>query len=314
MPAFRCNWIWLSLLVILAWQNGWPVIVEGARPSNPRRKVNKEVMAAAAKKLARLDTRKTPGSWMRAHPEQAQSLAAYQAERPLPPVWDYTVLYVQPVGDFSPEQQEIVGITRDYLARLYGVPVKSLEPLAENAIPASARRVHPADKQPQILSAYVLRNLLQPQRPKDAVAVLGLTAADLWPGEGWNFVFGQASLQERVGVWSLNRFGDPAAGEASRRLCLLRTLKVAGHETGHMFGLPHCTRSECGMNGSNHRDEMDEIRLPFCAECAAKVWWATDRDPADWYDALIEFADDHKLEEESAYWQMYRQGLKAADR
>ena len=27
------------------------------------------------------------------------------------------------------------------------------------------------------------------------VAVLALTTSDLWPGEGWNFVFGQASLR-----------------------------------------------------------------------------------------------------------------------
>lgn len=31
------------------------------------------------------------------------------------------------------------------------------------------------------------------------MAVLGLAALDLWPGEGWNFVFGQANLTERRG-------------------------------------------------------------------------------------------------------------------
>ncbi len=39
--------------------------------------------------------------------------------------------------------------------------------------------------------------------------MLALTTSDLWPGEGWNFVFGQASLSERVGVWSLHRLGNP---------------------------------------------------------------------------------------------------------
>ena len=53
-----------------------------------------------------------------------------------------------------------------------------------------------------------------PRRPEDAVAVLGLTTSDLWPGEGWNFVFGQASLRDRIGVWSLYRFGDPERSDA----------------------------------------------------------------------------------------------------
>ena len=39
--------------------------------------------------------------------------------------------------------------------------------------------------------------------------MLAITAFDLWPGPGWNFVFGQASLTERVGVWSMARNGDP---------------------------------------------------------------------------------------------------------
>lgn len=137
--------------------------------------------------------------------------------------------------------------------------------------------------------------------------MLGLTATDLWPGQGWNFVFGQASLSERVGVWSLYRYGDPAAGDEERLLCLRRTLKVAGHETGHMFGLPHCTAYECGMNGSNHTEEMDSRPLAFCAQCAAKLWWATDRDPAAWHESLIEFAEREHLDEDAAQW---RKGLE----
>jgi hypothetical protein len=33
--------------------------------------------------------------------------------------------------------------------------------------------------------------------PADALAYLALTASDLWPGEGWNFVFGR-DLPARV--------------------------------------------------------------------------------------------------------------------
>src|SRR3712207_7363776 len=41
------------------------------------------------------------------------------------------------------------------------------------------------------------------------------------------------------------------------KLTLLRTLKIAAHETGHMFSVRHCTKYECVMNGSNHLGETD---------------------------------------------------------
>ena len=121
----------------------------------------------------------------------------------------------------------------------------------------------------------------------DAVAVLALTTADLWPGAAWNFVFGQAALRDRVGVWSLYRQGDPHEDFTT---CLRRTLKTAVHETGHMLGIAHCTAYECGMNGSNHRAEADARPMGFCPECEMKVWWACRVDPIGRYQQLAEFA------------------------
>ena len=114
--------------------------------------------------------------------------------------------------------------------------------------------------------------MLKPKRPRDAVAVLALAALDLWPGEGWNFVFGQANLTERVGVWSLYRNGDPELGADAYTLCLRRTLKTATHETGHMLGIAHCTAYACGMNGSNSRGgERSPTAAVLSAVCAKSL-------------------------------------------
>ena len=99
--------------------------------------------------------------------------------------------------------------TRDLLALWFGTPVKVLPDIEASSIPPRAKRVHPQWKDRQLLVDYLLYEAIRPRRPEDAVAVLGLTTTDLWPGEGWNFVFGQASLRDRIGVWSLYRFGDP---------------------------------------------------------------------------------------------------------
>lgn len=131
----------------------------------------------------------------------------------------------------------------------------------------------------QLLTTYLLNRVLMERRRDTDAAVLGITAFDLWPGAGWNFVFGQASLRERVGVWSMARNGDPDGRPAMRSLCALRTAMTATHETGHMFGIRHCIAYECGMNGSNHSGERDRQPLEFCAECQPKLWWTLGLDP-----------------------------------
>ena len=134
------------------------------------------------------------------------------------------------------------------------------------------------------------------------MAVLALTTSDLWPGEDWNFVFGQASPTDRVGVWSLARYGDADGSEEDYRKFRQRMFRVALHETGHMLGILHCTAYECCLNGANHLAEMDSRPLYVCPEDAAKIWWACSADPAARYARLLEFATQHGLTAEAAYW------------
>jgi len=50
--------------------------------------------------------------------------------------------------------------------------------------------------------------LLSQLLPPDAFCLLGITPRDLYPDPSWNFVFGEASLKDRVGVYSFARY-DP---------------------------------------------------------------------------------------------------------
>ncbi len=209
---------------------------------------------------------------------------------------------MQPIGKFSRAHEKLTEQTAELLSRYYATPTKLLKPLTLDIIPPKARRVHPTHGDRQILTTYVLDEVLMPRRPKDAVAVLALTTSDLWPGEGWNFVFGQASLAQRVGVWSLYRYGDPDGGEAAYRRFRQRMFKVAAHETGHMLGMQHCIFYECCMNGSNHLAEMDRQPLWLCVEDAQKVWWACGADPVERYRRLIDFAQRHDLKPEAEFW------------
>jgi archaemetzincin len=261
-------------------------------------------------RLAPLHVKKQPprpGDWLTEHPEPGQTFARYRAEDPIMPDLDAApgkrhLLYVQPLGALSATQRHVVEVAAEYLERIFGLPVRMQTELALELVPPEARRIHPDTGEPQILTSWVLDSLLEPRLPSDAAASISFTASDLWPGEGWNFVFGQASLRDRVGVWSMHRLGDPDGGPVSYHQALLRTLKIAVHETSHMFSLEHCTAYECVMNGANHLDETDRSPLWLCPECSAKIAWATGADPAATFEKLADLCDREGLREEAAFF------------
>jgi archaemetzincin len=252
-----------------------------------------------------------PGDWLAEHTEDGQTFEQFLVRRPAPAPQELTTLYIQPIGNFGKTQQRLIATTSRCLGLFYGRPVKLLPTIGLQAIPLEARRINDMTQEPQILSTYVLNTVLKPKRPKDALAVLALSAEDLWPGRGWNYVFGQASLSERVGVWSIKRFGDPDASPAAFELCQARTLGTALHETGHMLGISHCTAWRCGMNGSNSLEEGDRSPLHFCAECQPKVWWSCNVEPQKHLAALIEFSSERKLAASTQYWQRALKALQA---
>jgi archaemetzincin len=244
-----------------------------------------------------------PDDWLAVHKEAGQTFAEYLSSQLEPPHPERQYIYVVPIGEMTATQERIVQRTGEFLAAGFGATVKFLPGIDAAEIPPEARRqFDESTPSEQWLSSFILQDLLVPLRPDDAIAVLGLTATDLWPAPGWNYVFGQASLGNRVGVWSLARNGDPDIDAESYRLCLRRTIKTALHETGHMLGIPHCTAYECGMNGSNSRDESDRRPLEFCPECQAKVWWALRVDPAQRCRRLADLAAEDGLDHDAQHW------------
>jgi archaemetzincin len=242
-----------------------------------------------------------PGDWLDQHREPGQTFKEYLQFNPNTPQGKRNVIYIQPLGDFTPTQRKMVTLTADFMGCYFYVPVKVKEDIPLSLIPRQARRVHPSWGMKQILTSYVLDVVLKKRLPKDAAAYIAFTASDLWPGRGWNFVFGQASIYERVGVWSIYRNGDPDKSEEDFRLCLLRTMKTAVHETGHMFSMLHCILYECCMCGSNHREESDRRPVFLCPECLAKVCWATRSDPVQRYKKLADFFKKNGFKEQEEF-------------
>ncbi|MFQ5823030.1 MAG: archaemetzincin [bacterium] len=150
-------------------------------------------------------------------------------------------------------QSPSMEILRDYTAAYFAMEVKILPALNLNEGNVTTR-INPFTGNRQILTGDVLA-VLKRKLPADAFSFLAISMEDLYPDPSWNFVFGQASLKERIGVYSFARY-DPAFYREERRkdyqkLLLKRSCKVLVHEMAHMFGLMHCIFFKCVLNGSN---------------------------------------------------------------
>lgn len=243
-----------------------------------------------------------PGDWLAVHKEPGQTFEQYVASHPLRASAKLNTIYIQPIGKLTPGQQNVVNLAAEYIGSYFNLPVQLLPPLPLEQIPPRARRRHPEWGMEQLLTTYILDEVLVPHRPKNALALLGLTAVDLWPGMGWNFVFGQASLSDRVGIWSIYRNGDPDASKQEFAICLERTIKTAVHEIGHILGMMHCIAYECLMNGSNHREESDRRPLYLCPVCLKKLVWNLQLDPLARYEKLEALCRQHHLDDYAKFF------------
>ncbi len=233
--------------------------------------------------------------WLATHNEPGQTFAEYFDADPVKPTKERQKIYILPLGTFNAKQQKIVDATSDYLFLFYDLPVERLASRNLSVGPPKGGtpnfRQNKLTRTRQIRAGYILSEILTPILPPDAAALIAFTVDDLYPDESLNYVFGQASLENRVGVWSLSRMDD----NTYDRNFLLRTLKIAAHETGHMFSMRHCKKYECLMSGTNHLSETDRRPIDACPECTAKICWLSDVDQAVRYERLADFCRKNGL-------------------
>lgn len=250
-----------------------------------------------------------PSDWLAQHPETPQTYDQYARTKPNLPDAQRRVLYLLPLGEF-PSTAPSVDALGKIVRAFYTLEVRVLPAVALRDVKAKTRK-HPEDRQLQLLAPDVLR-WLTARVPDDAYGLVAITMTDLYPQESWNFVFGMASLRERVGVQSFAR-QDPAFFGEKRdagweQLALRRATWTMVHELAHMFGLPHCTYFSCVVAGSNHQAEADRRPLHPCPVCLRKLHHAIGFDPAKREEDLaavlreLGIADEAAWSERRARW------------
>merc|ERR1711907_343387 len=196
-------------------------------------------------------------------------------------------MYIVPIGDFDPARSPPVDDLVAYAKAFFGCNVKVHAKIHLDAVLENSRV---GDEGQLQLDAEVLRSFLcrGMKAPRDSFCLLAITMADLYvikDGEAWNFVFGQGSAMDGVGVFSFARY-DPSGmfvppdgssgglpemtGDEHARL-LHRCCRVLTHEAGHIVGIKHCIHFRCLMNGSNHLEESDGYPLHMCPVCLREL-------------------------------------------
>jgi archaemetzincin len=237
----------------------------------------------------------TPRSddWLAAHDEFGQTFDQFKAEAWNKPDGARRRIYLQPLGEFSAGRSPSQQTLKEYASVFFAVETETL-PAVPVPVQAFTPRVNAKTNKRQILTTDVL-SFLKENLPYDAFCVLAITMEDLYPEPLWDFVFGEASLSDRVGVCSFARYDPMFYGQLRRpdyqTLLLRRACKVLVHETAHMFGLQHCIFFNCLMNGSNHLGESDRWPMHFCPVCLRKLQFSTGSDIVQQYGKLALFYD-----------------------
>ncbi len=241
--------------------------------------------------------------WQTAFRDPVQDFDAYRASGPMRPTAARKVFVLQPIGPFDEKQKKLLADVAAYCGACFQLPVRVEKPLGLgiNAKTRPAQGVAAGGVQYDA-SAFIYQ--LHQKLPPDAAFYVGVTMADLGAGD-LNFVFGQGSLDFRVGIYSLCRYFPEFSGRKGQpgdeKIGLRRSCQVLAHETGHLLGMPHCLFYKCVMNGSNGLGDADAAPLDFCPICHRKLLYNLGCDPEKRFADLLKFHHKHGLIQEEKW-------------
>lgn len=260
--------------------------------------------------FSRLPARPAVGDWLYSHDEQGQTYKSY-ARRSFKcsPHGHCDSLYIVPIGDFHPSRSPPLDDLVAFAGAHFGCKVKVHPQIKLDKVMLNSRIGDEGQLQldTETVREFLCRGM---KPPRDSFCLLGITMQDLYTikdGEAWNFVFGQASAMDGVGVFSFARY-DPSGSfvsqegsvdsavpmdEGQRAKLLHRCCRVLCHEGSHVVGLKHCIHFHCLMNGSNHLAESDRCPLHLCPVCLRKLAEGCGFEPLQRYQMLAAWYGSH---------------------
>ena len=262
----------------------------------------KELKSESKKAIAPFVLKKVPnaGDWLAEHTENGQSLEQFKTCGINIPDSTHKYVYIKPFGKLEEDSIFNLAILEEFIEIYYGLDVIIQKPAGEKVLKKFTSRDNNGIFQ---IHADEFLNYLYYKMPPNCYCTMAITSVDLYPADSWNFVFGMASLINRVGVTSVARYDDSFftgdIKDRDRKVIRDRSLKVMTHEIGHMFGMEHCIYYECMMNGSNHQGESDSQPMTLCPVCLSKMQHSTNIDKKARYKKLRTFYKKHNMESDA---------------
>ena len=252
------------------------------------------VIYDAIRRIADTMPEPKPGEWLYEMEEKGQTFEEFVKGMWHRPDSNYTKIYLQPLDEFSGKNSPKVKLLQEFAEAYFMMPVTVLQSIDIDTLEITSR-INKDTHNKQLLTTDIL-DYLEMRFPSDAFCLAAITLHDLYPEESWNFVFGQASLINRVGVFSFARYDPAFSGKQhnftlpeSNKLIVRRSCKVLAHEIGHMFGFYHCIYYKCGMNGSNNLMESDSKPTHLCVVCLKKLHYSIGFSIRERYERLRTF-------------------------
>jgi len=166
------------------------------------------------------------------------------------------LIAVVPLGKVEEDVLRVVADSLQGILRL-PVDVRGMMPIPQDAF-ISARNQY---------NAMAIIRYLAENHSERSLKVIGIMTKDIC-NPIITYVFGEAYMGGRAAVMSSARLSVTPSGEpVSRERFLDRVVKVALHEIGHTFNIPHCHTGRCVMRASNNLIELDDKLNYLCNYC-----------------------------------------------
>ena len=156
-------------------------------------------------------------------------------------------------------KEDVLTVVADSLQGILRLPVDLCESVS---VPKEAFM-----EQRNQYNAMGIIRYLDKELAANSLKILGVTKVDLC-NPILTYVFGEAYMGGRSAVMSYARLHmGPAGKPVSREQFLDRVVKVAIHEIGHTFNIPHCHTGRCVMRASNTIPDLDDKLNYLCSYC-----------------------------------------------
>lgn len=166
------------------------------------------------------------------------------------------IITVAPLGKVAEDLLKVVG---DSVQALTKLPVDVME-----AVPLPQDAYMVAREQYNVMK---LLKWLTNNHVGASLKILGVTAVDI-TNPILTHVFGEAYMDGPAAIMSYARLRQGPGNEPiARDKFLDRAVKVAVHEIGHTFNIPHCHHDRCVMKGSYNVRELDAKLNYLCDYC-----------------------------------------------